>query len=62
LWAVPSFAALVVIYWISTLTLHSHLEYSSDWTIDTLVITIALLAPVPLFGERDERAEPMLNP
>jgi hypothetical protein len=53
-WLALSFAGLLAIYWISTNTVESHLENSSDRTIDTLVIGGALLIPV-LF--RTERAE-----
>ena len=48
-----SFGALVAIYWISTNPLTSHLENSSDRTIDSLVIAGGLLVPVLLFDERE---------
>ncbi len=51
-WFLLSFAALTWIYWISTNTLGSNLSNSSDRTIDSLVFTAALLAPVLLFRER----------
>jgi hypothetical protein len=61
LWLLLSFAALVAIYWISTNPVENHLFNSSDRTIDSLVITAGLLAPVLLFRERDEPAVPMLS-
>ena len=62
-WLLLSFAGLIAIYWISTNTLDSNLSNSSDRTIDSLVLTAALLAPVLLFREREPEASPrMLSP
>ena len=62
-WLLLSFAGLTAIYWISTNTLDSNLSNSSDRTIDSLVLTAALLAPVLLFREREPEASPrMLSP
>jgi hypothetical protein len=55
-WLVLSFAGLTAIYWISTNTLGSNLSNSSDRTIDSLVLTAALLTPVLLFREREPDA------
>jgi hypothetical protein len=51
-WLALSFGGLLAIYWISTNPVTSHLENSSDRTIDTLVIGGALLIPVLLRTER----------
>jgi hypothetical protein len=53
-WLLLSFAGLLAIYWISTNTLESNLSNSSDRTIDSLVLTGALLVPVLLFDERQK--------
>jgi hypothetical protein len=55
-WLVLSFAGLLLIYWISRNPLTSHLDNTSDRTIDSLVFGSALLVPVLLAVERE--AEP----
>ena len=55
-WLVLSFAGLTAIYWISIHTLSGNLYNSSDRTIDSLVLTAGLLAPVLLFKEREPEA------
>ena len=55
-WLVLSFAGLTAIYWISIHTLSGNLYNSSDRTIDSLVLTAGLLAPILLFKEREPEA------
>ncbi len=47
-WLVLSFAALVAIYWVSRNPVADNLFNSSDRTIDSLMLTGALLVPVIL--------------
>ena len=54
-WLLLSFAGLVAIYWISTNPLASHLDNSSDRTIDSLVLAAGLLVPVLLYDERAQK-------
>ena len=54
-WLALSFTGLLAIYWISTNTLASNLDNSSNRTIDSLVITAALLVPVLLYAEPREQ-------
>ena len=57
-WLALSFAGLLVVYWISTNPLADHLDFSSDRTIDSLVLGAAMLVPVLLRPEPEpERAE-----
>src|SRR5262249_44054777 len=56
-WLALSFLGLVVVYWISTNPLADHLDFSSDRTIDSLVLGAAMLVPVLLRPEPEpERA------
>jgi hypothetical protein len=57
-WLSLSFAGLVMIYWISTLPLSSHLTGSSDRTIDALLIGGALLVPVLIGRDADPPRPP----
>jgi hypothetical protein len=50
-WLALSFLGLVVVYWISTNPLADHLDFSSDRTIDSLVVGAAMLVPVLLRPE-----------
>ncbi len=57
-WLALSFAGLLVVYWISTNPLADHLDFSSDRTIDSLVLGAAMLVPVLLRPEPEpERVE-----
>jgi len=55
-WFVLSFVGLLLIYWISRNPLTSHLDNTSDRTIDSLVFGSALLVPVLLAFEREPEA------
>jgi hypothetical protein len=55
-WFVLSYAGLLLIYWISRNPLTSHLDNTSDRTIDSLVFGSALLVPVLLAFEREPEA------
>jgi hypothetical protein len=50
-WLALSFLGLVVVYWISTNPLADHLDFSSDRTIDSLVLGAAMLVPLLLRPE-----------
>jgi hypothetical protein len=50
-WLALSFGGLVVVYWISTNPLADHLDFSSQRTIDSLVVGAAMLVPVLLRPE-----------